>query len=128
TFGSGDARELSLMANVNYDIHLTDRLMFSLGAGAGMDKVKIDFNTPVTKVDSWEFAYQGIAGLSYAIGSRTDLTLTYRYLHVDAPDLDIGPFNGHPFTDTEDLEKQTVTIGLRFDLTPDAGPPPPPMP
>lgn len=140
TISGGDVRELSLMANALYDLHLTDRLMFSLGAGAGMDKVKIDFTAPFAagNVDDWEFAYQGIAGLSYAIGSRTDLTLTYRYLHVDAPDLDFGPFNGHPFTDTEDLEKHTVTIGLRFDLSPDTQPeaprapvaaaPPPPEP
>ena len=44
--------------------------MFSLGAGAGMDKVKIDFNAaPGANVDDWEFAYQGIAGLSFPIPS-----------------------------------------------------------
>ena len=124
------------MANVHYDIPLTQNLMLSLGAGAGADHVDVDWNlAPGADFDEWRFAYQGIAGLSYAIGSRTDLTLNYRYLHVDAPsDLPVAPY-GHTWgpNDTDDIQKHTVTIGLRFDLSPDeepmaAAPPPPPPP
>jgi outer membrane protein OmpA-like peptidoglycan-associated protein len=103
--------------------------MLSLGAGAGGDRVDVEWNAfPGADFDQWRFAYQGIVGLSYAIGSRTDLTLNYRYLHVDAPDLDIGPINGHLFNSTDDITKHTVTIGLRYDLWADEEPAPPPMP
>ena len=128
----GSLKEISVMANVHYDIPLTSKLMFSIGAGAGGDRVDVNFNaTPGSDVTQWRFAYQGIAGLSYAIGSRTDVTLNYRYLHVQAPDMNLGPVNGHSTVSSDDLVKHTVTIGLRYDLWGDeepmeAAPPPPP--
>jgi len=135
TYGGGDSREITIMANVHYDIPLTSKLMFSIGAGAGADKFSFDPDTATGpgEVDDWSFAYQGIAGLSYAIGHRTDLTLNYRYLHVEAPEFDVGPIFGHPVFSGDDITKHTVTIGLRFDLSPDeepmeAAPPPPPPP
>jgi outer membrane protein OmpA-like peptidoglycan-associated protein len=131
----GSLREYSIMANVHYDIPITSNLMFSIGAGAGGDHVDVNFKAfPGSNISDWRFAYQGIAGLSYALGSRTDLFLNYRYMHVDAPDMNIGPVNGHVFDSTDDLQKHTVTIGLRYDLWADeepvevVAPPPPPPP
>jgi OOP family OmpA-OmpF porin len=132
----GSLREYSIMANVHYDIPITSRLMFSIGAGAGGDHVDVDFKgAPGSNISDWRFAYQGIAGFSYALGSRTDLFLNYRYMHVDAPDMNVGPINGHVLDSTDDLQKHTVTVGLRYDLWADeeavevvAPPPPPPPP
>jgi OmpA-OmpF porin, OOP family len=123
---------------VLYDIPLTDRMMVSVGAGAGA--VHTEFDDGVLDQDEdTAFAYQGIAGLSYALSPRTDLTMNYRYLRSDALEFQ-GRHAGHTdFYDTDDAENHTVTIGLRFDLHPDQesvvistppmvdAPPPPPQ-
>ena len=123
--------EFSVMANVLYDIPLSNKWSLSLGAGAGWDRVNITWGPGLfdaADFRDWQFAYQGIVGLNYAIASRWDLFVNYRYLNVAAPDLDFGPYNLHPLTDSEDLTKHAVTIGLRYDLSPDEVPPPPPPP
>lgn len=138
---TGDVDEYSLMANVLYDIQLGERLALSLGAGAGGDHVELDgaftsFGGPVPiEDDEWRFAAQGLAGLSYKLTSRLDLTLTYRYLHVSEPTFSqAGFFSVIPLSQTvylDDLSKHSVSAGLRFDLFPDAAPaaaPPPPPP
>jgi OmpA-OmpF porin, OOP family len=131
---AGDGiNEISIMANAIYDFPLTDRLSLSLGAGAGAVRVDLDYQpTPGVNDDEWDFAYQGLAGLSYAIGHRTDLTLNYRYLRVVDPSFDFSPTFGQ-FLTGDDIVNHTVTVGLRFDLSPDeepmeAAPPPSPPP
>ncbi len=119
----GGIDEISVMANLHYDFQLTKKMVLSFGVGAGMDHLDIDFNTnPAANVDEWRFAYQGIVGFSYRIGAGTDLTLNYRYLNVNSPELDFGPFNNHPLTQADDIRKQTLTVGFRFDLYPDEEP------
>ena len=118
------------MANVLYDIPLTERLDLTFGVGAGVDRA--EFEPPAFwggDDDDWNFAYQGIAGLSYAITNRLDLTLTYRYLHVDAPEFSVpgGPNPTPEHWAFDDLEKHTVTVGLRYDLYEDEAPLPPPL-
>jgi OOP family OmpA-OmpF porin len=120
--------EASIMANALYDFHLTDRLTFSIGAGAGAADVRVDMkNAPIPVDDSdWAFAWQGIAGLSYALTDRLDLTLNYRYFRVE-DGVDAQSF-GVFSNDYDTLENHTVTIGLRWDLSPDEEPAPPPAP
>ncbi len=128
----GDLTEYSAMVNVLYDIPLAEKLSLSLGLGAGADYTQFDDGRGF-KDDDVTFAYQAIAGLSYAITGRLDLTLTYRYLHVNEPDYAdtvTGFSNAYSF---DDLEKHTVTVGLRYDLYEDeapvvAAPPLPPAP
>jgi len=134
TTNSGDLTQISLMANVLFDVPLTDRLDLTFGAGAGA--VYSDFSPPFGSDESdTSFAYQGIAGLSYALTDRLDLTLQYRYLHVNDPSFTVS-HTGH--TDVfalDDVENHTVSIGLRYDLfedpapvAPMTAPPPPPPP
>ena len=137
---TGEVDEYSLMANVLYDASLGERLSLSLGAGAGGDRVKLDaqLGSGVFSDDEWNFAAQGIAGLSYALSPRLDLTLTYRYLRVFDPAFsEAGFVSVFTTTDTiafDGFSKHSVTVGLRFDLFPDeapvamAPPPPPPPP
>jgi OmpA-OmpF porin, OOP family len=135
TSSSGDLTQISLMANVLFDVPLTDRLDFTVGAGAGA--VYAEFDGPFASGDDSDvnFAYQGIAGLSYAITDRLDLTLTYRYLHVNDPEFTVSrPFTSDRYT-FDDVENHTVSIGLRYDLfdepapmAPMTPPPPPPPP
>jgi outer membrane protein OmpA-like peptidoglycan-associated protein len=130
TTTGGDLNEITIMANVLYDVPLTDRLDLTFGLGAGVDRA--EFQPPAFwggEDDDWNFAYQGIAGLSYAITNRLDLTLTYRYLHVDEPEFSVpgGPNPTPEHWNFDDLEKHTVTIGLRYDLYEDEAPLPPPV-
>jgi outer membrane protein OmpA-like peptidoglycan-associated protein len=64
--------------------------------------------------------------LSYALTDRLDLTLNYRYFRVE-DGADAHSFG--VFTNKYDtLENHTVSIGLRWDLSPDEEPAPPPAP
>jgi len=141
TTPSGSLNEWTVMANVAYDLMLTDRLGLSFGLGAGADDVRLKYRTGFLSTvnvndDDWRFAYQGIVGFSYDISDRTQLVLNYRYLRIDSPTWNgtaVGPDSIR--IDADDISKHTVTIGLRYDLWPDtpaaepmavAEPPPPP--
>lgn len=135
----GQFDQMTAMANLLYDIPLTERLSANVGAGVGGVHEQFDDGT-IDQDEDWGLAYQGIAGLSYAIGSRTDLTLNYRYLVTDESDFEGAHLAHRDYYSTDDFHNQTVTVGLRFDLSPDearmveapaapspaAAPPPPP--
>lgn len=131
----GQLREASFMLNVLYDIPLTERMTFSLGAGAGGDFAMADvtINSLPFEDDHWSFAYQGIAGLSYDIGSQTSLFVNYRYFRATDMEFDLRPA-APAFIEGDDVVKHTATIGLRyaFGAAPapapmvEAPPPPPP--
>ncbi len=127
TIRSGELTEYTAMVNVLYDIPVSEKMYFTLGAGAGADFSQIDDGL-FGDDDDTSFAYQGIAGLTYALNDRLDLTLTYRYLHVNDPQY--SDFNGRATEaySFDDLEKHTVTVGLRYDLYADEVPPPPAPP
>lgn len=126
---SGDLGQISIMANVLYDVPLTERLDLTLGVGAGAVRSELDAPIPgAGDDDDWSFAYQGVAGLSYAVTDRLDLTLTYRYLHVNEPTFAV-PHVGHVDTFAfDDIENHTVSVGLRYDLYEDEVAPPPVAP
>jgi OmpA-OmpF porin, OOP family len=130
TLGAAEVTEWSLMLNALYDIDLSPRLSLSLGAGVGYDHATLDLGG---EDDSdGNVAYQGIAGLSYAVGRRTDLTLTYRYLVVEEPAFAFTDPESSLTFDLDNVNKHSVTVGLRYDLHPDeepaVAPPPPPPP
>lgn len=134
-----ELQEFSLMANVLYDLRLTDRLSASVGAGAGADQVRFEWNNPtLEEIDSseWSFAYQALAGLNYDLTKRTQLTLRYRYLRVTDPELTIDRTPSHTCCiRVEDIEKHAATLGIRYSFgaaepaaPPPVAPPPPPPP
>ena len=119
----GDFTEWTAMVNVIYDVPLTERLDLNIGLGAGVDFVHLDVATggrAIDRIDDSDtrFAFQAIAGLTYAVSKRLDLTLTYRYLNVSEP-----AFEGrYQRVELDDVEKHTVTVGLRYDLYGDEEP------
>lgn len=132
---TGDLSEFSVMANLVYDIPLSSRLSASIGAGIGADNAELDVAALGVDDNDWVFAYQGLLGLNYRIGARSQIFLNYRYFHADAPDY--TNFVSVPAPATQrvsfvgDLEKHAVTVGFRFNLdaekaAPPAPPPPPP--
>lgn len=127
----GDMTEYTAMLNVIYDVPLTEKLDLNIGLGAGVDYVQLDLSRngrTLTDESDTRFAFQAIAGLTYKITKRLDLSLTYRYLNVSEPEFEAR----YKTLELEDLEKHTVTVGLRYDLYEDeaplAPPPPPPPP
>lgn len=132
----GSISEWSIMLNVLYDIPLTDRLGLSIGAGAGADHLTFDFVPDAFDDGDWNFAYQGIAGLNYALTSRLDLFANYRYLRVNNPEVSGAIFDvvaGTGSYEFDDAVKHTATIGLRYHFgapaaEPMVAPPPPPPP
>ena len=128
----GGLSEFSIMANLLYDIPLGKRWSVSLGGGVGMDRANLEVDYLDFDESEWRFAYQGIAGINYALGERTQLFLNYRFLHVDAPEFtwfEAGtPAITHRTIFLSDVNKQSVSLGLRFAFNgPDAPPPPPPV-
>jgi len=115
----GQLNTASLMGNVVYDIPITQRFKASVGAGAGV--VHRDFNDKtIVKDHDMKFAYQGIAGLSYAISPGTDVTMNYRYLRSAGGDFHEAYGSEQVAYHTDNIDDQAITIGLRFDLHPDA--------
>jgi len=109
---TGDLDELTVMYNMTYDLSLGKDLTLSLGGGAGIDYAMLD----IAGIDDGDvnFAYQGIAALSYAIAPNTELTIGYRYLHVLDPE-----FEGTTATvKFDDFDKHTLTAGVRFTFAP----------
>ena len=128
----GELREFTIMANALYDIQLTDHMSFSLGAGVGVDRARLTIPCGCLDEDSWSLAYQGIAGINYALGSQTQFFINYRYLHVDAPEYNWF-LAGSPSEDRRvrflgDLNKHAVTLGLRFAFNGQTPPPVMPLP
>jgi outer membrane protein OmpA-like peptidoglycan-associated protein len=115
----GQINTASLMGNLIYDIPITQRFKASLGAGAGV--VHRDFNDKfLVKDHDMKFAYQGIAGLSYAISPGTDITMNYRYLRSAGGNFHEQNGSTRDAYLTDNIDDQAITIGLRFDLHPDA--------
>jgi OmpA-OmpF porin, OOP family len=117
----GELQSVTLMANVLYDFQLMDRLTFSVGAGAGAEHSTFDDGL-IDQDEEYNFAYQGIAGLAYAVSPRLDVTLNYRYLRTDESDYQGAHLAHTDFYALDEGEKHTVTIGLRYDLQPDEAP------
>lgn len=114
----GDISQTTLMANVIHDIPLSDDTTLSIGLGLGADYVQAD--SPFTQDDDWVFAGQALLELSHQITDRLELVLTYRFLTTDDPEFRLTGLQRASF----DNENHTITVGLRFDLEPDAEPEP----
>jgi outer membrane protein OmpA-like peptidoglycan-associated protein len=118
---NGELTANTLMANVLYDFKLMDRLTLSVGAGAGAEHSTFDDGV-IDQDEDYNFAYQGIAGLSYAMTPRMDLTLNYRYLRTDESSYHGAHLAHTDYYALDEGEKQTLTIGLRYDLYRDEAP------
>lgn len=98
----GDIGGISAMANAFYDFDTGTRLTPYLGAGAGGLDVSAGNiaagGVGVTNASQFVFAYQGIAGASYAINDALSLKADYRYMRSEKADLGLepgyGPGNG----------------------------------
>lgn len=124
---AGSLWEATAMANVLYDLTLTDKISLSLGAGAGGDFSNKELTLAglgTAEDDNWNFAYQGLAGVNYMVGRRTALFMNYRYLRVMEPDYRLvfpGPAT-RTIAGSDDYQKHAATLGIRYALQPSETP------
>lgn len=104
----------SAMGNVLYDFRNTSAFTPYLGAGIGAARVHVKANTTPGTVaihdDSTEFAYQGIAGVNYALTNKVDLGLNYHYFATSPVDLN----NAAGAKASGDYQNHSVLVGLTY--------------
>ena len=131
SFVSGHFRAASAMANLIYDVLPDSRLTPFIGGGVGADfwRMKETSANTILRSRRIAFAWQGIAGLSYAASDQMNLDLTYRYFNGGRGDVVCGgacPPTPVHFGDAVD---HSLTLGVRYAFgAPQAAPPPPPPP
>jgi outer membrane protein OmpA-like peptidoglycan-associated protein len=136
---------MSLMVNGLYDI---DPGMFGVdsygfmphvGLGVGWARPRFDnaksFNGNTVSGKDDVLAYQGIAGVSYAVMPQVKLDLDYRYFGTDRGTFNSSPGLGGVGSPTRtSLNDQEVTLGIRYEFwapqvaqapLPAVAPPPP---
>ena len=144
---SGDITSWTLMGNVIYDIAPGAVINPFVGAGIGINHVKVDSVGQFSSVtgaytaanpsiqnlsiddDDTALAWQLIAGLAWRATDRLNVDLTYRYL--GGTDLDFASTGSHalqPGVFTGEYNDQSVTVGLRYSFAPPPPPPPPTAP
>ena len=92
--------DVSLMGNAYWDIETGTRFTPYLGAGIGVAYVNID-SALRRSDDSFEFAYQGMAGANFAIDPRWTVGAEYRYYATT----DVG---------STDIENHAVLANVRY--------------
>jgi outer membrane protein OmpA-like peptidoglycan-associated protein len=124
---AGELSEASVMVNIIYDVPLFERFSLSVGLGAGADFSRFQLDTPWAPVDEedWHFAYQGLAGLNYALTEMTVVFVNYRFANVRDIRFDPTPT---VHLEGDDFQKQAATAGVRFALSAPAVMAPVPQP
>jgi OmpA-OmpF porin, OOP family len=86
---SGNRHTNSIMTNVLYDFTLgypiTPHIGFGVGAVDVFDGLKVPGIGQLFNNSSWQFGYQGIAGIRYNLGPTFTLDLDYRYFAATQP-------------------------------------------
>jgi len=122
---TGDAHTYSLMTNVLYDFNTGTRLTPYLGAGIGVGFFTARLagmgGTVYDGTDA-TFAYQGIAGASYALTPNLSLTADYRYFGTTDGSIK-EPGNPGVKANVEN-GNHTITAGVRWAF---GAPPPAPV-
>ena len=138
TSGNIDGGRVSVfsgMANVLLDFGNEDGLSGYIGGGAGFASVKLSAGTSTTGAheisdsDSRP-AFQGIAGVRYAVSQNIDIGLKYRFF--TATNLKFSDdFGGTPFRLKGSYRSNSLLASLIYNFyapPPPAPPPPPPPP
>ncbi|MEQ8388034.1 MAG: OmpA family protein [Alphaproteobacteria bacterium] len=127
TSGDGEMRAFAVMGNVLYDMPLGRDFVPYVGGGIGIADVKLDADALGARIaDSSDdvLAYQGIAGVAYALTEQLYLFADYRYFATTDPEL--ADVSGGAF-DSE-FKSHNVFAGLRFYFNAPKAPAPAPQP
>ena len=115
--GKGKLDAASAMANVYYDIATGTAITPFIGAGAGAVDVYADrirsSGTTFSNDDHYAPAYQGIAGVSYAVNDNLSLKADYRYLRTAENSLKEDPSYGNSRS-KGDYSAHAVLVGFTY--------------
>jgi OmpA-OmpF porin, OOP family len=94
---SGNRHTNSIMTNVLYDFTvgspITPHFGFGIGAVDVSDGLKVPAIGQLFNNSTWQFGYQGIAGIRYNLNPTLTIDLDYRYLATTQPTLSIPNTN-----------------------------------
>lgn len=114
---SGNENAIGLMGNLFYDFDLRTGLTPYLGVGVGGALVSADHAGQIVggaELDDqqFEFAYQGIAGVSFELSERLDVTADYRYFSTLDPQF--STLTGGLRSDDTTYHTHNFLLGLRY--------------
>ena len=135
----GTATVMDLMINGIYDFNADGTVRPYIGVGVGGTRVRAKATNRTTGVapnlsaangfsdTASGLAWQGLAGIGFALSDRLTLDLGYKYFTAEELEFD-GKHTSVPYD--VDYTDHTATIGLRyaFGVTPPPPPPEPPAP
>lgn len=115
---------VSIMANLLYDLRPDSAFRPFLGVGVGQARLRYDSKDEITRVPVIDdkadaFAYQLIAGFTFELSRRFDLTADYRYWRTESFDLEDAQGRTGPGRHTV----HTTLLGLRYHPLPRGGGP-----
>lgn len=118
---TGSVKSYLMMANLYYDLKTPSlgpwKPYIGVGIGAARvneDREGIAFEATRITIDKWRtaFAYQGRLGVGYDVNKWLDLSLGYRYVHIDSGNRD-GVLPGFTVR-SEALRNHSVELGAAF--------------
>lgn len=122
---SGNRHSNSIMTNVLYDFTvgwpITPHVGFGIGAVDVFDGLKVPGIGQLFNNSTWQFGYQGIAGIRYNLNPTLTLDLDYRYLATTQPTFRI-PNTNLRYRSGYSTNNFVASLIYRF------APPPPPAP
>jgi opacity protein-like surface antigen len=89
---------IPVFVNVRFQLGLTESLGIEIGAGAGgayasaTATAESDLGDFSASESAWETGFQGMLGVSYALGNHADLLLHYRRMMFSASELSANSF------------------------------------
>jgi len=99
---SGNRHTNSIMTNVLYDFTVGYPITPHIGAGVGaanvFDGLKLPGIGQLFNNSTWQFGYQGIAGIRYNINPTLTVDLDYRFFATTQPTFGIPRTNLHYYT------------------------------
>jgi len=125
---NGHRDAYAVMSNLLYDFTLGWPITPHIGAGVGAvglhDGLGISGVGTIASSTTWEFGYQGIAGVRYNINPALAFDIDYRYLGTTDPTFHTRPFH-IPYTSGYSTHSVVASLSVMFGAPP---PPPPPLP
>jgi outer membrane protein OmpA-like peptidoglycan-associated protein len=114
---SGRINNFDVMGNMLYDFQTGTRWTPYIGGGIGFASVDADHigvlnNGGTLNDSSLEFAYQGIAGVSYEVADNWSVTTDYRYIGTTDPNFKTTAGGSASFENAS----HNVVIGVRYTM------------
>lgn len=122
----GDIQSMAFMFNLIKNFNSDSKVTPYVGLGAGMARLKASyagadpsfsggFGSLSVNDKSWEFAYQGIAGLAFELAEGLALDLSYRYFATLDPDFS-GTLAGTATSFNQEYNSHSLFAGLRWNF------------